>query len=166
MAIANYCPDNVNVLLAGFIPLTGFVDGTFVQISKDAMPFQSVRTADGVVSRLYSNDQTYTISLTLHSASKGNDALTKLWQIDEITQRGKFPLLVKDSSGSDLFFSTTTWVEQVPAISKSTGIEGRTWVLRSSQAVINVGGNEDASSLLQDLVNIASSAAPILEDII
>lgn len=166
MSIFNYCPDEVNVLLAGFINISGFVDGTFVDISKDVVPFSSVRTADGTVARMYNNDQTYTITLTLHCGSSSNDLLTKLWQLDEITQKGKFPLLIKDFSGSDLFFSTTTWIEGIPAISKSNGIDSRIWVLRSSQAVINVGGNTNPSSLLQDITNLAISSLPAIEGIL
>lgn len=166
MSIFNYCPDEVNVLLAGFINISGFVDGTFVDISKDIVPFSSVRTADGTVARMYNNDQTYTITLTLHCGSSSNDLLTKLWQLDEITQKGKFPLLIKDFSGSDLFFSTTTWIEGIPSISKSNGIDSRIWVLRSSQAVINVGGNTNPSGLLQDITNLAISSLPAIEGIL
>ena len=164
--IFNYIPESVVILVAGFIPLEGYVDGTFVEISKDVLPFTARRTADGTVSRLYNNDQTYTIRITLHSGSGSNDLLTKLWQLDEITQRGKFPLLIKDGSGTDLFHSTTTWIEEVPSIVKSNAVEERTWVLRSSQATINVGGNMNPSSLLNDIRNIATSALPILEGIL
>ena len=166
MALFSYCPEEVNVLVAGFIPLKGFVDGTFVNITEDVMPFSSARTADGTVSRLYNNDQTYTIEISLYNGSQDNDVLTKLWQLDEITQRGKFPLLIKDNSGTDLFFSTTTWIEQVPSMTKSASVDTRIWVLRSSQALINYGGNEQVSSLINDLVNLASSALPALEGIL
>ena len=166
MALFSYCPEEVNVLVAGFIPLKGFVDGTFINITKDVMPFSSARTADGTVSRLYNNDQTYTIEISLYNGSQDNDVLTKLWQLDEITQRGKFPLLIKDNSGTDLFFSTTTWIEQVPSMTKSASVDTRTWVLRSSQALINYGGNEQVSSLINDLVNLASSALPALEGVL
>jgi hypothetical protein len=165
-SIANYCPDDVNVLVAGLLNIKGFVDGTFITIDKDVMPFKSVRTPDGTVARLYDNDQTYTIRITVHSGSNTNDFLTKLLLLDEITQRGKFPLLVKDLSGTDLFFSTTTWIEEVPSMVKSSGIDQRTWVLRSSQGVINYGNNEDPSGIIQDLVNIAAGALPILEGIL
>lgn len=166
MALFSYCPEEVNVLVAGFLPIKGFVDGTFINITKDVMPFSSARTPDGTVSRLYNNDQTYTIELSLYNGSQDNDILTKLWQLDEITQRGKFPLLIKDNSGTDLFFSTTSWIEQVPSMTKSASVDTRTWVLRSSQAIINIGGNEEVSSLINDLVNAASSALPILEGIL
>src|SRR4249920_1540352 len=154
MTVANYSPDEVNCLAFG-IPLTGFADGTFITIGKDKVPFSTTETADGVSARLHNNSQTYTISLTLHRGSTSNDVLTKLWQLDEITQKGKFPLLFKDLSGTDLFFSTNTWIEGIPNMQQSTNFDTRTWVLRSSQAVINIGSNQDPSSILQDLVNLA-----------
>lgn len=166
MALFSYCPEEVNALVAGFIPLTGFVDGTFISITKDVQPYSSARTADGTVSRLYNNDQTYTIEISLYNGSQSNDVLTKLWQLDEITQVGKFPLLIKDNSGSDLFFSTTSWIENPPVMAKSASVDTRTWTIKSSQAVINYGGNEQVSSLLGDLVNIASSALPILNGVL
>jgi hypothetical protein len=165
MTIASYSPDGVNCLAFG-IPLDGFADGTFITIGKDRVPFGSTETADGQVARLYTNSQTYTISLTLHRGSTSNDVLTKLWQLDEISQRGKFPLFIKDLSGTDLFFSTNTWIEGIPNMVQSTNFDTRTWILRSSQAVINIGSNQNASSILQDLVNLASGAASIVEGVL
>lgn len=165
MAIANYSPDSVNCLAFG-IPLDGFADGTFITIGKDKVPYGSTETADGQVARLYTNSQTYTISLTFHRGSTSNDILTKLWQLDEISQVGKFSLFIKDLSGTDLFFSTNTWIEGVPNIVQSTNFDTRTWILRSSQAVINIGSNQDASGILQDLINLASGAASIAEGIL
>ena len=165
MAIANYCPDSVNCLAFG-IPLNGFADGTFITIGKDRVPFGTTETADGQVARLYTNSQTYTISLTLHRGSPSNDVLTKLWQLDEVSQRGKWPLLIKDLSGSDLFFSTNTWIEGLPNMVQSTSFDTRTWILRSSSAVINIGSNADSSGILQDLFNLATGALPTLEGIL
>lgn len=160
MNIFSYTPEDVKVVVAGLMNLDGFIDGTFINISKDVVPFSSVRLPDGTVSRLYNNDQTYTVRITLHSGSGSNDFLTKLWYLDEITQRGKFPLMIKDLSGSDLFFSTNTWVEQPPAIVKSANVDARTWVLKSSSAVINIGGNGEPSGVIDDLINLATSAIP------
>ena len=158
--IASYCPDIVDVLVAGFIKVDGFVDGTFVQIDKDEMPYSSIRMPDGTVARKYNNSQTYTLTITLHSAAEANNLFTKLWQLDELTQMGKFPLLIKDQSGSDLLFSTESWIEGIPSLTKSNAIDSRVWVIKSAYAVINVGGNEEESSLLQDITNIAASALP------
>ncbi|RYY51269.1 MAG: hypothetical protein EOO06_00645 [Chitinophagaceae bacterium] len=162
----NYIPEEVSVLLAGILPIDGFVDGTFVSIDKDVMPFTSVRMPDGSMARKYVNSQNYTLNITLHSGSDSNDILTKLWQLDEISQRGKFPILVKDSSGSDLFFSLTSWIEGLPTLSKSSTIDSRVWTIKCASAVINIGGNGEESSLINDLLNIASSALPALEGIL
>jgi hypothetical protein len=156
----NYVPESVNCLIANIIPIEGFVDGTFITVDKDEMPYSSVRMPDGTVARKYNNSQTYTITITLHNGAETNNLLTKLWQVDELTQRGKFPLLIKDQSGSDLLFSTESWIEGIPSLTKSNTIDSRVWVIKSAFATINVGGNEEASSLIQDITNIAISALP------
>ena len=156
----SYIPESVNCLIGGFIPITGFVDGTFISVDKDEMPYSSIRMPDGTVARKYNNSQTYTITLTLHNGAETNNLLTKMWQLDELTQRGKFPLLIKDQSGSDLLFSTESWIEGIPSLTKSNAIDSRVWVIKSAYAVINIGGNEEESSLLQDITNIAASALP------
>lgn len=158
--IASYCPDIVTALIAGFIKVDGFVEGTFISVDKDEMPYSSIRMPDGTVARKRNNSQTYTITITLHSGSDTNNLLTKMWQLDELTQKGKFPLLIKDQSGSDLLFSTESWIEGIPSMTKSNAIDSRVWVIKSAYAVINIGGNESASGLLQDIANIAASALP------
>lgn len=158
----NYCPEEVTIIAGGFFQLKGFVDGTFISVNKDIVPFTSVRTPDGTVARLYNNDNTYTVSVTLHSASDSNDVLTKLWQLDEITQKGKLPLIIKDHSGSDLLFSPAAWLESVPNLIKSNGIEGRTWTFKATGCVINIGGNSGASNIVNDLINLAASGLPSL----
>jgi len=162
----NYIPSEVNVLLAGIMPIEGFVDGTFISIDKDVMPYRSRTTADGRPIRIYANSQNYTVTLTVHNGSSANTFLTKLLQLDEISQRGKFPILIKDGSGSDLFFSATSWIEGLPTLSKSNTVDTRTWRIKCSSAVINFGSNNGESSLVEDLINIASSALPAIEGIL
>ncbi len=162
MPLYSYSPEDITVLVAGFVQINGFVDGSFVTIDKDIQSFRTQRTSDGEVARIYDNDSTYTITLTLHSASPSNDALTKLWQLDQITQRGKFPLTIKDELGTSFFFSSSSWIETTPTMEYSTEITERTWVIRSGQGIINFGGNGE-SSIVNDLINIAAASLPGLE---
>lgn len=164
--IFNYNPDEVSILLAGIMQVDGLIDGSFISIDKDVMPYRSRITADGRQSRLYNNSQTYTVTLTLHIGSSANTFLTKMWQLDEITQRGKFPFFMKDKSGSDLFFSATSWIEGLPSLSKSNSVDTRTWRIKCSSAVINFGSNNGESGLIEDLLNIATSALPAIEGLI
>ena len=158
-----FSPEEVLVLLAGVIPVDGYINGTFISIKKNVQPFVSRTSSDGVVSRLYNNNQNYTVDLTLASYSTSNDILTKLWLADEVTQRAKFPILIKDLSGSTLFAATTCWIDGIPDVTLSNEITSRTWSIFCTQATYNIGGNDDASSLIEDLANAAIGAIPGLE---
>jgi hypothetical protein len=164
--LLSYSPEDITILLAGVIPLDGYIDGTFVEIEKLFNPYSSTTSSDGITARTYRNSQEYIIRLTLHNTSPSNDVLTKLWLLDELTQTGKFPLLIKDQLGSSLFFSTTSWIEGIPVTSFANSITERTWVIHSSQAVINIGGNDAASGLIEDLTNSILGAAPILQGVL
>lgn len=162
MALATYIPEEVTCVLAGLLVLEGYVDGTFVTIDKDAPPYTTVYTPDGTTARVQNEDNKYTITFTLYGGSASNDVLTKLWQLDELTNMGKFPVFVKDNSGTDLFFSPTAWVKQVPSISKGSEYSDKVWVIQTSSGVVNFGNNEDAAGIVQDLINIATGALPSL----
>jgi len=164
--IFNYCPDDVTVVIAGLATVDGFATGTFISIDKDVAPYTSVRTPDGMTARLHNNDQTYTIQLTLHIGSSTNELLTKLWLADEITNKAKFPIFIKDHSGTDLFFSTTTWIEGLPTLSKSDHVDTRVWTLRSSQAVVNYGTNGEQSSDVDDLIKAIIGSIPAIEGLL
>ena len=160
--LATYSPEDVTILVAGIVPITGLAAGSFLTISKNMQPFTTQRTSDGQVARLYNNDQTYTISITLHSAAESNDVLTKISLLDQTLLKGKFPLFIKDTKGTSFFFSTTTWIEAEPDQEFSDEITTRTWILRSSQAVTNIGSNVEPSGMMDDLLNTVLAAAPIV----
>lgn len=150
--LAHYSPEDVIVLVAGSIPISGMAEGTFVSVTKEDVPFTTKVSADGVVSRSYTNSQVYNITLTLHSASSSNDLLTKLWRIDEMTQRGKFSVLVKDPLGTSLFHSNIGWVSKTPNLEFADKITNRDWTITCTQGTVNFGGNEDASQAVDDLL--------------
>ena len=164
MSLLSYSPEDVTILLLGFIPVEGYIDGTFISINKDLPPFTSGITADGVQSRVHRLSLTYTLRLVISNVSPTNDILTKLWQVDELTKMGKFPILVKDQLGSSLFFSATSWIESTPSLYYSNRITEREWTIKCAEAVINIGGNDDASGVIQDLLNTVASAAPTVAE--
>lgn len=153
MAIRSYSPQDVQIILGGFYQLNGFVEDSFINIRKDVQPYKTKRSADGSLARTFIRDDTYTIEITLASTSPANDILTKIYQVDSLTQYAKFPLYVKDTLGSSLFMSPTTWIKEIPDLSFSTNISDRVWVFQGSQCTFNIGGNEDPSDALEDLAN-------------
>lgn len=153
--LGHYSPEDVTVLFSGVHQLSGFVDGTFVSISKDNPTFTVHETADGVVGRRYNKSSVYTVNLILASTSESNQVLTYAAKLDELTQMGKFPLIIKDQSGSSLFFSLTSWIETTPDADFSVDIESRSWSIKCAQATFNVGGNESPSGMGEDVLNAA-----------
>lgn len=160
MSISTYSPADVEVLLAGFYKVVGFSKGSFLTLDKDINPFTTKRSSDGVVARTHINDDTFTLSITLAQSSPANDILTKLYEIDALTHTGKFPIFIKDTRGTTLFLSLSSWIEKIPEISMSDSLQTRQWVFRCIQNSFNVGGNDHTSSITQDAVNIITGAIP------
>jgi hypothetical protein len=162
MALATYIPEDVSCIIAGIINVEGYVDGTFITIDKGVPPYTTTITPDGTIARTQNGDTTYTVSITIQAASTTNDVLTKLHQLDQLTNMGKVPLFIKDRSGSDLFFAATAWIEGLPSMSKSNGADERTWTFRAAAPSVNFGNNEEACDLVQDIINLATGALPSL----
>ena len=153
-----YSPEQVSILVAGVIPVEGVIEDTFVEIRKVNPTFSSKQSADGGIARVYNSDTTYDISFTVMNSSPTNSTLTMLWQLDAMSRRGKFPLLIRDGSGSSMFFSTSTWIEEIPALTYSADMTVRTWVLKSANGVINIGGNAQRDGLIEGLVGLGLGA--------
>ena len=111
MKLATYSPEDVTILVAGIIPIEGLAADSFLTISKNMSHFTAQRTSDGQVARLYNNDQTYTISITLHSAAESNDVLTKISLLDQTLLKGKFPLFTNaNATAMPVFGAGGTWI--------------------------------------------------------
>lgn len=159
MALLTYDPSQVSVTVAGLFDIEGFVDGTFVEITKEVPPYQYQSGMDGQTSRTITNDTNYSVVLTLAQTSKSNNLLSNLHAVDLATQLGKVPLLIRDKSGSTTFFSPTMWVESSPVLGFSNSMEPRVWTLKCTQGVLRVGGAGDASlidSLLAGLPTLSN----------
>ena len=165
MNLWTYSPEDVTITIGGFYGIEGVYDGSFVNVKKDLISHTATRTTDGIVARTKVVNSTYTIELTLMASSPSNDMLTRLWQLDELTSRGMFPLLIKDTRGTGYFFSTETWIEDVPALSYSNTIESYTWVLRSDRGMIHIGGN-DENTAIEDVADLVLSGLPYVKQVL
>jgi hypothetical protein len=166
MALDIYSPADITVLLGGVVKLSGYLDGTFLEVSKDIQPYVSEMTSDDVTSRLYRRNRNYTIRFSIAQSSEANESLSELQLIDETTQLGMFPILIKDHSGSSLLFAPTAWIEGIPSQTFSNGMEGRTWEIKAANCVSFVGGNTNPDSTTRTVVRTILSVAPNLDDLV
>ena len=140
MAVRTYDPKQVAVLVSG-VPMSGFADGTFISVERDEDAFSKVSGADGIVSRAKSNNSMGTLTLTLAQTSPSNDVLSALATLDELTNAGIFPIIVKDNSGRSIHFSSNAWVKKVPAAGYAKEVGNREWIFDLADYSPFIGGN-------------------------
>jgi hypothetical protein len=165
MKLWTYSPEDVAITIGGFYSIEGIVEGTFVKVKKDLPTYTSVRSTDGNMARSKVTNSSYTIDISLMSSSPSNDVLTRFWQLDELTNTGKFPFLVRDTRGTGYFFSPETWIEGVPELSYADTVNSNTWLLRSDRGIIHIGGNE-GSTAIAAIADLVLSGMPYIKDLL
>jgi hypothetical protein len=160
-SLLNYSPSDVTVTVAGLYSVTGYAEGTFIRITKDTQQVTTLRAMDGSMSRVKSPDTGWKVELTLAQSSSGNDILSTLWNVDKVTGMGKFPLFIKDGSGSTMFMAATAWIEEVPDITFSNSMDTRTWRFAATDVIVNLGGNGEG---LAETLGLTASVLPILQN--
>lgn len=166
MALALYDPSSVVILLADIIAVEDVSEGTFVRIVKDTQTFTSTTSTDGEVYRKRSSNTNYTLTLTLTSSSKTNRILQYFLIADQVTSLGKFPVLIKDTSGSSLFSAFTCWIESQPEMTFSDNVRAMVWTIKATEAVVVYGDSYGNSSTTEDIVNGIVSSIPSLDGLI
>lgn len=138
--VKTYDPKQVVVSVGG-IPISGYADGTFVNVTRDEDAFTKRTGADGEASRAKSNNRGGSITVTLQQTSLSNDALSALALVDENTGDGVVPVIVKDVRGTTLCYSSAGWIKKMPDAEFSKEIQDREWVIDCADLRFNVGGN-------------------------
>lgn len=140
MSVHTFDPSQFQVIVGG-IPMSGFADGTFIEVERDEPMFNKVTGADGVTSRAKTSNRAGQVRLTLAMTSPGNDVLSGFAVADELTNAGVVPVLLKDTTGRTVVASSAAWVQQIPTSDFSKEITNRTWVLDCAGLDIFLGGN-------------------------
>lgn len=140
MSVYTYASEDVQIIVGG-VPMTGLADGTFVTISRDEQAYTKVTGADGSVSRSKSANRAGTIVITIKQTSPSNDVLSGFMIADEQGNNGVVPVLVKDTNGTTLCYSSAAWVQQAPDSEFSKEISEREWTMDCARIDMFVGGN-------------------------
>lgn len=126
------------IVTFGGVPITGFADGTFIQIDANGDFFTKKIGADGEVVRSMSNDNTHTVQITLQQSSVSNDYLSTCHNADKLTGRGMLPLAIADLNGTTLHFWSQAWISSDPSWGYAKESTDRQWTLQTGQ---EIGGN-------------------------
>ncbi len=137
--VDTYDPKDIIFNAAGFI-LTGYMNGTYVEVDRESNQVEDEVGAEGDVVRRLTNDKRGNIIVTLLQSSRSNLILSGLARADELSGNGIFPVLVKDNRGLDMFLAPNAWIQKIPQIIYRDGIEGRKWIFRTNNLQMVVGG--------------------------
>lgn len=144
MSVRTYDPKKVAVVIGG-VPMSGFSQDTFVKVSRKEDLFTMYVGTDGETARAKSNNRSGELSLTLSQASPSNDVLSAFHVADELDNAGVVPILIKDLSGSSVFFSAAGWIRKAPDAEFGKDIKEREWVFDLASVDVFVGGNTGSS---------------------
>lgn len=134
-----YDPKSVSLIIGGHI-VSGYDDGTFVEVARNNDTFALVSGADGETTRAKSNDKSGTISITLLQTSLSNDVLSGFAQADELSNGGTFTVLLKDNNGNTLCSSAIAWVQKVADSAFGKEQNSRTWIIETGELQMFIGG--------------------------
>ena len=135
-----YNPKKVAVICGAF-QITGFADGTFVNVEMNEDQWSLQMGTDGEGTRSKSNNFSARVTITLMQSSDSNQILQAFWNSDRVSDAGVFPFLLKDNSGRTLHAAEQMWVVKQPASEFGRESGSREWVLETDNLIPFEGGN-------------------------
>lgn len=137
--VDTYDPKDIILTVAGAI-ITGYAQDSFIEVDRESNQVEDEVGAEGDVARRITNDRRGSITITLLQTSRSNLVLSALARVDELSGDSVFPVLVKDNRGNDIHGAPNSWIQKMPRTVYRAGIEGREWVIRTSNLQMVVGG--------------------------
>lgn len=121
--------------------ISGYADGTFVNVARNADAFTLTVGADGESTRAKSNNKSGRFTFTLQQSSPSNDILDEIATSDELNNTGAVAVLVSDKSGTTIAQAQVAWVVKKPDSGFAKETENREWILETGNLEYTVGGN-------------------------
>jgi hypothetical protein len=130
-----YDPKKVIITLGG-VPISGYADGTFVQIDPNSETWTKKVGADGEVARSLTNDNTHTIQITLMQTSLSNAYLRTVMNADKLTGLGMLPLSFTDLNTMEEYFWPQAWVSTDPSTGRAKETTDMQWTIHTGQQAV------------------------------
>ena len=138
--VRTYDPAQVIVTI-GIAVMAGYADGTFIKINRSGDAFEKKRGADGTIDRINKNAVDFEMEFSLKRTSPLNAILSGLLAADQGTNKGVFPVTVKDNSGNSLFVATQAWIKKDPDVEYADSLGNYTWKIDTGVGTNLLAGN-------------------------
>jgi len=153
-----YSPSDISITFAG-VPIDGFDASNVVRIKRIDPIYTSKRAMDGTVAVTKQKYSKWQVSIFLAQSSDSNDLLNgiqKLLFSSNIKAMQFLPLIIKDNSGTTMFFAKDVWIEQLPELEFGQSLAVREWVFMCNDVECIIGGNaEDLTGITEALAIVS-----------
>lgn len=149
--LGTYSPEDVIITIGNdnfSHILSGYVDGTFITITRVVDHSTPYVGADKTNARVVRSVKNCDITLTLHQTSESNDVLSQLLTRDETSRDGSdlFYITIKDTRGRTVASSPVCYIVTNPDSDFGTDIAERAWGLHAINMTHHTGGNAKFSN--------------------
>lgn len=127
-------------LIVGGQLITGFQNGSSIEVARDEDVFSATSGLDGGFIRSKKYDNLATATFTLMMNSPANDVLNNLANQDKITGNGIAPFFITDLNAIGVKATGLCWVMKIPSINYSNESSGREWGLHIGNYNENITG--------------------------
>ena len=140
MSFFQYSPDLVDVIWNG-ITITGYADGTFIDVEREVDTFTKKVGSLGDVARSKSLNRSGKITITVMDTHPVNDLLAALIIEDEQFATAVGPFTLKDRSGTSEVRATEAWIMKVPKMGRAQQSGNNVYVFEAASIYIKHGGS-------------------------
>lgn len=141
--VSEYDADQYACTFGGIVIDSGYADGTFIKVTKDAKAFTYKVGTDGSVTRSKTKNKVTLVSFMLMQSSKINDLLSAVVVGDIAASNGAgiAPFLIKDLNGTTATAAAHAWIEAFPDEEYDREATDREWMFVLADANRFIGSN-------------------------
>ena len=123
----------------GGTPISGFADGTFIEIEQNKDDFEVTVGASGETVRTQLNDKSGKITLTLLQSALSNDTLNGFRIGDVRSGTGVQPFFAKELNGNTIISAPNCWIKKAPLVKRGKEVAETAWVFETDEIDIQPG---------------------------
>jgi hypothetical protein len=134
-----YDPSQVNLVLGGQL-ITGYMDGTFIQVSREEDTWLPITGADGWVARARNANRMGRITVTLLATSPSNDVLSAQHNLDYLTGVPPGAVSLSDNLGRTVLGGDDAFILKPADVEFDKQVSGRQWTIMVPRLDGVIGG--------------------------
>jgi len=133
-------PSQVNLVIGGQL-ITGYMDGSFIEVTREEDTWLPITGADGRVARARNANRMGRVVVTLLATSPSNDVLSALHNVDFLTGVPPGALSITDNLGRTVLGGDEAFILKPADVEFAKEVTGRQWTIMVPKLDGVIGGS-------------------------